>query len=148
MIPKIIHYCWFGRGKMPELALKCINSWNEYMSDYEIMLWNEDNFDLNRYPYALEAYNEKVCFCYRCMPIICIKKYGGIYMDTDVEILKPLDNNLLINISFSGFEDNDHVPTGIMGSIKGGQWVSDLLEYYENRSFFWRMGARCNYKYL
>ncbi|OPC34855.1 glycosyltransferase family 32 protein [Elizabethkingia miricola] len=143
MIPKIIHYCWFGRGKMPELALKCINSWNEYMSDYEIMLWNEDNFDLNRYPYALEAYNEKkFAFVTDVCRLYALKKYGGIYMDTDVEILKPLDNNLLINISFSGFEDNDHVPTGIMGSIRGGQWVSDLLEYYENRSFFLADGGQ------
>lgn len=72
MIPKIVHYCWFGHGEMPGLAKKCIDSWKKYLPEYEFKLWNEDNFDLDLYPYAREAYNnKKICICYGCSPIIC-----------------------------------------------------------------------------
>jgi hypothetical protein len=137
MIPKIIHYCWFGRGEMPELAIKCIESWKKYCPDYELKLWNEDNFDLNRYSYAKEAYeNRKFAFVTDVVRLYALYNEGGIYMDTDVEVLKPLDN-LLILSAFSGYESNKDstFPTGIMASAKGGVWVKEQLAYYDSRHF-------------
>lgn len=142
MIPKIIHYCWFGRGDMPKLAKKCLKSWKKYLPEYEIMVWNEDSFDLNLYTYAKEAYQErKFAFVTDVCRLYALKEYGGIYMDTDVEILKPLTDDLLSNAAFSGFEDNLNVPTGLMASVKNGQWVTDLLSYYDGKSFYNKDGS-------
>ncbi len=142
MIPKIIHYCWFGRGEMPELVLKCIDSWKKYLPEYELKLWNEDNFNIELYPYASEAYAErKFAFVSDVCRLYVLKEFGGVYMDSDVEILKPLDELLEKHVSFSGFEDNNYVPTGLMASIKNGQWVTDLLEDYNNRSFYLEDGS-------
>lgn len=135
MIPKVIHYCWFGRGKMPELTLRCIESWKKYLPDYEIKEWNEDNFDLDLYPYAREAYvNRKFAFVTDVVRLYALYHEGGIYMDTDVEVLKSLDPFLHHN-AFSGFEDERNIPTGIMASEKGGKWAKENLDYYNNRHF-------------
>lgn len=135
MIPKVIHYCWFGRGQMPALAIKCIESWKKYLPDYEIKEWNEDNFNLDMYPYVREAYdNRKFAFVTDVVRLYALYTEGGIYMDTDVEVLKSLDP-FLNHIAFSGFEDNEHIPTGIMASVKGGKWAKDNLAYYDNRYF-------------
>lgn len=135
MIPKVIHYCWFGRGKMPESALKCIESWKKYCPDYEIKEWNEDNFDLDMYPYAREAYdNRKFAFVTDVVRLYALYHEGGVYMDTDVEVLKPLDR-FLVHHAFSGFESETDVPTGIMASVKGGQWAKENLAYYVGRHF-------------
>lgn len=92
MIPKIIHYCWFGRGKMPELALKCIASWKKYLPDYEIKEWNEDNFDVNAIPYTKEAYEEKkYAFVADYARFKILYDHGGLYFDTDVEVIRPMD---------------------------------------------------------
>lgn len=137
MIPKIIHYCWFGKGKLPVLAEKCIKSWKKHLPDYEIMIWNEDNFDVNLYNYTREAYDErKFAFVTDVCRLYALNNHGGVYMDTDVEILKPLSEELLNNTAFSGFEDNLNVPTGLMASVKEGRWVKDLLKLYDNRSFY------------
>ena len=135
MIPKKIHYCWFGRGKMPELALQCIASWKKYLPDYEIKEWNEDNFDLNMYPYAKEAYeNRKFAFVTDIVRLYALYHEGGIYMDTDVEVVKSLDR-FLVHTAFSGFEDDVYVPTGIMASEKGGKWVKENLDFYCEKHF-------------
>lgn len=137
MIPKVIHYCWFGRGEMPELALKCIESWKKYLPDYELKLWNEDTFDLNINQYAKEAYEaRKFAFVTDFVRLYVLCYEGGIYMDTDVEVLKPLDNLLSLS-AFSGYESNKYssFPTGIMASQKGGVWVKEQLEYYDSVSF-------------
>lgn len=82
MIPKIIHYCWFGRGKLPKLAKQCIKSWKKYCPDYEIKEWNEDNFDLDMYPYVREAYdNRKFAFVTDVVRLYALYTEGGIYMD-------------------------------------------------------------------
>ena len=142
MIPKIIHYCWFGRGELPDLAKKCINSWQLYLPEYKLQLWNEDNFDLTIYPYAIEAYNaRKFAFVTDVCRLHALKEYGGIYLDTDVEILKPIDNFLDRHEAFSGFEDNNYVPTGMMASVKNGDWVTDLLSMYNGRSFYLSDGS-------
>ncbi len=137
MIPKIIHYCWFGRGQMPELALKCIASWKKHLPDYELKLWNEDNFDINSNSYVKEAYEaRKFAFVTDYVRLYALYNEGGIYMDTDVEVLKSLDD-LLTLPAFSGYESNktSMFPTGLMASAKGGVWVKEQLDYYTDRHF-------------
>lgn len=135
MIPKVIHYCWFGRGEKPKLAKKCIKSWEKYCPDYEIKEWNEDNFDIDLYPYAREAYNnKKYAFVTDVVRLYALVTDGGVYMDTDVEVIKPIDR-FLTHHAFSGFQDYVSFPTGIMGSEKGGKWAQDNLNYYNDRHF-------------
>ena len=130
MIPKIIHYCWFGRGPKPQLALDCIESWKKILPEYEIKEWNEDNFDLDMYPYAREAYdNRKFAFVTDVVRLYALYHEGGIYMDSDVEILKPLDS-FLHHTAFSGFEAEDRFPTGLMASEKGSLWAKENLDWY------------------
>lgn len=142
MIPKIIHYCWFGRGRKPEEAIKCINSWNKYLPEYEIKEWNEDNFDVYKFPYAKEALeNRKFAFVTDVVRLYVLYTEGGIYMDTDVEVLKPLDR-FLVHHAFSGFESDTGVPTGIMGAEKGSLWAKENLDYYsQNRHFVMEDGT-------
>lgn len=141
MIPKIIHYCWFGRGQKPELAMKCIASWHKYLSDYEIKEWNEDNFDLDSYPYVREAYdNRKFAFVTDVVRLYALYVEGGIYMDTDVEVLKSLDS-LLIYDAVSGFESETQIPTGLMASRKFHPFIKELLDEYEGIHFIKRDGT-------
>lgn len=136
MIPKKIHFCWFGKNEYPSVVKKCIESWNKYLPEFEVFLWNEDNFNLSLYPYAESAYKEKkYAFVSDVCRLYVLREHGGIYLDSDVEILKPLDE-FLHHKAFSGFEDNCCIPTGIIASEKNGKWVSDMLEYYEGRSFY------------
>ncbi len=135
MIPKKIHYCWFGGNPLPKDAQRYIKSWKKYLPDYEIIEWNENNFDLDMYQFTREAYdNGKYAFITDVVRLYVLKKYGGIYMDTDVEVLKSLDR-FLTHAAFSGFENDSFVPTGIMASEANGKWVNDLLAYYDNRHF-------------
>lgn len=137
MIPKIIHYCWFGNGEIPELTQKCIDSWKTYLPDYEIVEWNEENFDVNRYQFSSEAYKEKkYAFVADVCRLYALAKMGGIYLDTDVEFLRPLGEKMLEDKAFTGFEDNLLMSSAIMGSERDGKWINDLLKYYENRSFY------------
>lgn len=92
MIPKIIHYCWFGHGPKSALAEKCIASWRKYLPDYEIKEWNEDNFDVNSIPYTSEAYRaHKYAFVSDYARFWILYNYGGVYFDTDVELIRPMD---------------------------------------------------------
>lgn len=137
MIPKIIHYCWFGRGEMPELALKCIESWHKYMPDYEYKLWNEDNFDISSNQYVKEAYEaRKFAFVTDYVRLHALNTEGGIYMDTDVEVLKPFDP-LLDLTGFIGFEGtkHNHIGTGTIACSLEGDWVSEQLRAYDDISF-------------
>ena len=137
MIPKIIHYCWFGRGEMPELAEKCIASWHEYMPDWEYRLWNEDNFDVNQLPYTKEAYEaRKFAFVSDYVRLWALCNEGGLYLDTDVEAFKPFDD-LLGLTAFAGFEGSKHIPIGtcVMASEANGLWIKEQLENYQDRHF-------------
>lgn len=114
MIPKKIHYCWFGGNPLPPLAVKCIESWKKYCPDYEIKEWNESNFDLNCNEYVREAYEaKKWAFITDVVRLYAMVTEGGIYMDTDVEVLRPLDD-LLVYEAVSGFETKTRIPTGLM----------------------------------
>ena len=135
MIPKKIHYCWFGKGEKPELAKQCIESWKKHLPDYEIKEWNEENFNIDSNIYCKEAYQvKKYAFVTDYVRLYALYKEGGIYMDTDVEVVKNLDV-FLKHPAFSGFENNNKVPTGIMASQKNNKWIKDLLKYYDNKQF-------------
>lgn len=142
MIPKILHYCWFGKGELPELAQKCIESWKKYLPEYEIVEWNEGNFDVGMYQFSSEAYQEKkYAFVADVCRLYALKNMGGIYLDTDVEFLRPLDETMLNDNAFTGFEDNLLLSSAIMGSEKNGNWINDLLPYYNHRSFYLKDGS-------
>ena len=143
MIPRIIHYCWFGFGEMPELAKNCIASWHKYMPDYEYKLWDEDSFDVESVPYVKEAYGaQKFAFVTDYVRLYALYSEGGIYMDTDVEILKPLDDLLHLS-AFTGYEGSKTKPpvTGLMASEANGLWVKEQLNAYKDAHFLRQDGS-------
>lgn len=135
LIPKIIHYCWFGGNPLPESAMRCIESWKKYCPDYKIVEWNESNFDVNYIRYTKEAYEaKKYAFVSDVARFEILYKHGGIYLDTDVELLKPIDD--LLNMPFMGFEAPHNVNPGlIMTSYKGFEMYKEILDIYYNRGF-------------
>lgn len=135
MIQKTIHYCWFGRAEKPKLIKKCIESWREKCPDFEIIEWNEDNFDISICDYVREAYeNKKWAFVSDYARFYILNKFGGIYLDTDVELLKPLDSFLTQN--FLAFENYFSVNSGlIMGCEKNNTLCKQMLEQYDNDKF-------------
>lgn len=143
MIPKTIHYCWFGRGEMPELAQKCLASWHEYMPDWEYRLWNEDNFDVNSTSYTKEAYEaRKYAFVSDYVRLKALYEYGGLYMDVDFETFKPFDDLLTFD-GFAGFEGSKRHPVmmGVIASRANGFWVKEMLDAYQNRHFIKEDGS-------
>ena len=139
MIPKIIHYCWFGRGPLPELARKCIASWRKYLPDYEIKEWNEDNFDVNIIPYTAEAYAlKKYAFVSDYARFWILYKYGGIYFDTDVEVIRPIDD-IIAKGNFMGFETDPNPKAEFNASEAsinpGLGLIKKMLDYYDGQHF-------------
>jgi len=134
-IPKIVHYCWFGRGQKPKIVRKCIASWKKRLPDYTFMEWTEDQFDVHSSAYVQEAYtSRKFAFVSDVARLHALYSHGGIYMDTDVEVLQPLDR-FLSHEAFSGFEDEVFLQSGTMGAVPGHPWIKELLDYYGNKSF-------------
>lgn len=143
MIPKKIHYCWFGRNPKPESVLNYIRTWNDKMPEYEIKEWNEDNFDININNYVYEAYMaKKYAFVSDYARLFALYTEGGIYLDTDIEVLKSFDD-LLYNKSFVGWEDN-YLGTGVLASEKAQQWIFDIMNTYSGESFISWMGGLNN----
>ncbi|MFA5603094.1 MAG: glycosyltransferase [Bacilli bacterium] len=141
MIPKIIHYCWFGKGEKDQLINKCINSWKKYCPDYEIIEWNEESFDINMNDFVREAYEmKKYAFVSDYARLYILYNYGGIYVDTDLEIRKNIDI-FLKDRAFSSFETKDNIPTAIMGAEKEHPWIEKLLLYYSGRKFIKEDGS-------
>lgn len=136
MIPKVIHYCWFGGNPLPELAKKCIDSWKKHCPDYSIKEWNENNFDVNCCAYVREAYEaKKWAFVSDYARLYIIYQYGGIYLDTDVELLMGLDDLLECNC-FLGIETTGEINTGLgFGAIKNSYAVEQMLNEYNNTYF-------------
>lgn len=141
MIPKKIHYCWFGGAPLPDLVQKCITSWQEHCPEYEIIRWDESNFDLNCCDYVKEAYQaQKWAFVSDVARLYALVTYGGIYMDTDMELLKPLDDILQYE-AFSGFESEQRIPTGLMACKAGHPFFQELLRSYNTIHFFLKDGS-------
>ncbi len=135
MIPKKIHYCWFGGKELPDLAIKCIESWKKYCPDYEIIRWDENSFPIESNCYVKEAYeSKKFAFVTDFVRLYAIYNYGGIYMDTDVEVCQSIDE-FLFEKAFSGFESYTDIPTGIMAGEQGLPIYKELLDYYTDRHF-------------
>ncbi|EOU1828647.1 glycosyl transferase [Clostridium perfringens] len=140
-IPKIIHYCWFGKGEKPKIVEECIKSWNKYLSDYEIIEWNESNFDINSNLYIKQAYeSRKYAFVSDYVRVFALYKYGGIYLDTDVEVFKDF-NDLLDNESFWGFEQENYIATSTIGARKGNKIIGDFLNSYKDKKFYKEDGS-------
>lgn len=141
MIPKIIHYVWFGSKKKKRLIRRCMRSWAKACPDYKIVLWDERNFDVNRYEFTREAYERKSwAFLSDFIRVYALKEYGGIYLDTDVEIIKSLDS-LLVNKAFVGFEDNEKIGTAIIGSEAQNPIFDNLFKLYKTKHFINSNGA-------
>ena len=132
MIPKIIHYCWFGRGEKPELAKKCIASWKKFCPDFEIREWNEDNCDYLAMPFMAEAYAaKKYAFVSDVMRLIVLEQYGGVYFDTDVEVVRDI-SPLLNDEGFIGFENNRFVNSGqVMAAVPHQPIVQAMIDEYK-----------------
>lgn len=145
MIPKIIHYCWFGKNPLPELAIKCIESWKKHFPDYEIKEWNEDNFNVNIIPYTAEAYRaKKYAFVSDYARFWILHKYGGLYFDTDVEVIKNMDD-IIAHGAFMGCELSPNNKGGLFPSIAPGLGLGvepdntiykDIIDSYNKKHLF------------
>ena len=134
-IPKIIHFCWFGGNPKPPLVQRCIKSWELHCPDYEIVEWNEEGFDIHSNNLAEEAYrSKKWAFVADYVRGYALLTYGGIYLDTDMELLQGLDA-LLENRFFIGFETNDTLATGVIGCDKNNAIIRNYLQYYQGKHF-------------
>lgn len=133
---KVINYCWFGRGEKPELVKKCIESWKKFCPAYEIKEWNEDNFDISSCRFVAEAYSDRnFAFVSDYVRAYVLYNNGGIYLDTDVEMLKSFDE-FLGDTVFLGFEEGNFVGTCVMGIEKGHELMKMYLDHYENAVYF------------
>ena len=137
MIPKIIHYCWFGGNSLPDEYKKYIDSWKKLCPDYEIKEWNESNYDVSKNKYMFDAYNvKKWAFVPDYARFDIIYEYGGFYLDTDVELVKSLDELIELK-GYLGFETAEYVNGGLgFGAEKGNSLIKELRDMYENISFY------------
>lgn len=149
MIPKIIHYCWFGRNPLPKSAQRCIASWRKFLPDYEIKEWNEYNFNVNMLPYTKDAYEaKKYAFVSDVARFWVLYSYGGLYFDTDVEVIKPMDE-IIAKGAFMGWEtpNKEGLPSvnaGLcLGSEKGDSLYKEILDKFASMSF-WESGGKRN----
>lgn len=147
MIPKVIHYCWFGKTEEPEEVLRCIDTWKRHCPGYQIIRWDEGSFNVNSVPYTKDAYAEQ-CWTKvsNYVRFWALHEYGGIYLDTDIELYKNLDS-LLINECFFGLEHCKRYPfyqndfrntlfgTAIIGCEKGNETIGRILDYYKTKVF-------------
>ena len=135
-IPKVIHYCWFGGKELPDQVKVCIESWRKYCPDYEIVRWDESNYDYGRYAFAKEAYDaQKWAFVSDVARLDIVYQNGGIYLDTDVELIASLDP-FLENMAFMGFEQGRKVATGLgFGAEKENSVIKANLDAYKSISF-------------
>ena len=142
MLPKLLPYCWFGNGKkFPEELQRNITSWKALLPDYEFIRWDENSFDLDQWPFAKEAFEKKkYAFTSDVARLYAMYTYGGIYLDTDVQILKKFDDLLHLPY-FAGLEHTGIIESAIFGAEKNSDWLATCLEYYDNRSFIKEDGS-------
>lgn len=137
-IPKKLHYCWFGKGEKSQAILDCIASWKKFMPDYEIIEWNEDNFNININEYVKDAYEQKKwAFVSDYARLYALYNVGGVYLDTDVEVFKPFDI-FLDNKMFTGFENVGYPVTAVMGARKNHPIIKEMLDHYIGKKFDWK----------
>lgn len=145
MIPKIIHYCWFGKGEMPELVQTCIASWHTHMPNWEYRLWTEDNFEINEAPqYVREAYiAKKYAFVSDYVRLWALEQYGGLYMDVDFEVYKPFDDLMEQYEAFAGYEGSKRNPVmmGVIAAKAHHPFVQGMMKTYESRVFLQEDGS-------
>ena len=133
-IPKVIHFCWISND-YPELVVKCMESWKRNLPEYEIKRWDSSNFDFNACQFVKEAYEaKKYAFVSDYVRLYVLYHYGGIYLDTDIEVLRNFDD-LLDNSAFTSFENDYSIAAWIFGSEKGNPLFAEFLKYYEERPF-------------
>ncbi|MDD3415209.1 MAG: glycosyltransferase [Lachnospiraceae bacterium] len=142
IIPKVIHYCWFGGNKLTERHLKCLESWKIYCPDYEIIEWNEQNYDIHKNKFVEQAYQaKKWAFVSDYARLDIIFHHGGVYLDTDVEIIKPIDE-LLFQEAFCGFQNESEINFGLgFGSVKNNEIIKKIMKRYLNMNFFRQDGT-------
>lgn len=135
-IPKIIHYCWFGENEKPNIVKRCIQSWKNILDGYEIIEWNENNFDIKSLSYVHEAYkNRKYAFVSDYVRLCVLDKYGGIYLDTDIEVFKKFDDLLEYSL-FAGFEEGNLIATSVIGAEQSNYLIKKYLNEYNNYNFY------------
>lgn len=140
-IPKIIHYCWFGGKEKPDIVKRCMASWHEHLTDYQLIEWNEHNFDISHNAYVNEAYKAgKFAFVSDYVRVYALYHYGGIYLDTDVEVFKPFDD-LLHHESFWGFEQENFIATSTIGAAKGNKLIQTFMDSYSQKNFILADGS-------
>lgn len=145
MIPKIIHYCWFGEGEKPEQVIEYITLWKQKNPNYDIKEWNESNFDYQHWKFCREAYQvKKFAFVSDVCRLYALLTEGGIYLDTDIEMIKNFDP-FLSDKSFIGEERDHTIGSGCIGAEKGTSWVKDFLETYKTREFINYKGRLLDY---
>ena len=136
MLPKVIHYCWFGRKSLPESALKCIASWKKYLPEHEIVEWNEDNFDVNSIPYTAEAYSAgKYAFVSDYVRFWALYTYGGLYFDVDVELIGNI-NDIISKGNFMAYQCGMGIAPGLgLGLKAGNAFAGRVIEEYRTLHF-------------
>ncbi|GAA4114417.1 glycosyltransferase [Aquimarina addita] len=135
MIPKKIHYCWLSGDPFPELIAKCVDTWKEQLPDYEFILWDTNKFPLSSNKWVRESFEtKKYAFAADYIRLYAVFEQGGIYLDTDIEVLKSFDELMHLPY-FIGSEGDGVIEAGVFGAEKGAMWLADCLSHYENRSF-------------
>ena len=141
MIPKIIHYCWMSGEPFPELIKECIDTWKKFLPDYKIIEWNKNNFDVNMSSFTKEAFDaKKYAFVSDYVRLYVLYNYGGIYLDSDIKVLKSFDD-LLNNKAFSGFESKERVGVWLLASEKGNSLFKEMLDCYKDKHFIKNDGS-------
>ena len=144
MIPKRIHYCWFGNNPKPRLIQKCLASWKRLLPDWEISEWNETNYDVTKNAYIAEAYKQKKwAFVVDYARFDILNQYGGVFFDTDVELLKPIPDSFLAYQAFTGFESDETVNPGLVYASQPDQSVLQaIMSTYEHKQFGEKINGR------
>ena len=147
MIPKQIHLCWLSGDPYPAKIEKCLASWKKFLPDYEVILWDTKRFDLESVPWVKQAFEaKKYAFAADYIRFYALYNYGGIYLDSDVEVLRSFDPLLELPY-FAGAETSGTIEAAVLGAEKGCDWIKQCLDYYQGRNFI-RQDGSCDIRML
>lgn len=142
-IPKIIHYCWFGKSEIPKKELNCILTWKRFFPDYQFKLWNEENTNINECEFAKEAYElQQYAFVSDYVRAKVLYEYGGMYLDTDIMFIESFPKDMLDRKGFLGFERKAFVGTAIIACESQNEIIHELLEFYRTHNFINKNGDK------